>query len=87
MSWSRVQDPDVFPADCVSFADSIPGVALDDCRPGAMLEVIVGEVYSPSHFWYLRLGQRYNLAMEDMMDDMALVLPTQALPSRCSFIC
>ncbi|XP_026743679.1 uncharacterized protein LOC113505260 [Trichoplusia ni] len=36
-----------------------------------MLEVIVGEVYSPSHFWYLRLGQRYNLAMEDMMDDMA----------------
>lgn len=60
----------MFPEDCVSFCDSIPPLALDDCVPGAMLEVIVGEVYSPSHFWLIRLGQNYNIAMEDMMDDM-----------------
>uniref|UniRef100_A0A2A4JK98 Tudor domain-containing protein n=1 Tax=Heliothis virescens TaxID=7102 RepID=A0A2A4JK98_HELVI len=63
-------DADVFPADCVHFTESIPAVSLRAVRPGAMLEVIVGEVYSPSHFWLIRLGDHYNIAMEDMMDEM-----------------
>ncbi|KAJ2938143.1 hypothetical protein O0L34_g3722 [Tuta absoluta] len=63
-------DPDVFPEDCMSFSESIPSASLEDVAEGAMLEVMVGEVYSPSHFWLYRLGERHNIAMEDMMDHM-----------------
>ncbi|PZC77969.1 hypothetical protein B5X24_HaOG202711 [Helicoverpa armigera] len=35
-----------------------------------MVEVMVGEVYSPSHFWLIRLGDQYHIAMENMMDEM-----------------
>ncbi|KAL0869477.1 hypothetical protein ABMA27_005762 [Loxostege sticticalis] len=63
-------DPDVFPTDCMHFMESIPAASLAELETGAMLEVILGEVYSPSHFWLLRLGERHHLAMEDMMDDM-----------------
>ncbi|CAG9563683.1 unnamed protein product [Danaus chrysippus] len=63
-------EPDVFPADCVHFLDSIPSVSLEHVRPGDMLQVAVAEVYSPSHFWLLRLGDQYNIAMEEIMDDM-----------------
>ncbi|XP_045452665.1 tudor domain-containing protein 5 [Melitaea cinxia] len=63
-------DPDVFPEDCMHFMDSIPSESLVDIEPGTMLEVVVAEVYSPSHFWLLRLGESYNIAMEDMMDEM-----------------
>ncbi|XP_075981536.1 tudor domain-containing protein 5-like [Anticarsia gemmatalis] len=63
-------DPDVFPEDCIQFMESIETPSLNDFRPGAMVAVIVGEVYSPSHFWFIRLGDNYNIAMEDMMDDM-----------------
>lgn len=64
------QDPDVFPEDCVSFMEQIPAQSLADVRPGAMLEVMVGEVYSPSHFWLIRLGERFHIAMEELMDEM-----------------
>ncbi|RVE52952.1 hypothetical protein evm_002429 [Chilo suppressalis] len=63
-------DPDVFPSDCMHFMDSIPGASLAGLAAGAMLEVLVGEVYSPSHFWVLRLGERHHAAMEDIMDQM-----------------
>lgn len=65
-----LQDPDVFPVDCMHFMESIPPPALEDVGRGALLDVIVGEVYSPSHFWLLRLGELYHVAMERMMDDM-----------------
>lgn len=45
-------------------------MSLADLGPGAMLELILGEVYSPSHFWFIRLGEDYNIAMEEMMDEM-----------------
>lgn len=64
------QDPDVFPADCVQYSDSIPFASLEGLEPGAMVEVMVGEVYSPSHFWLLRLGDDYHIAMEELMDKM-----------------
>lgn len=60
----------MFPTDCMHFMESIPAASLAELETGAMLEVILGEVYSPSHFWLLRLGERHHLAMEDMMDDM-----------------
>ncbi|CAB3250943.1 unnamed protein product [Arctia plantaginis] len=63
-------DPDVFPEDCMHFMESIESTSVSDFRPGAMVEVMIGEVYSPSHFWFLRLGENYNMAMEDMMDEM-----------------
>ncbi|KPJ10377.1 hypothetical protein RR48_09511 [Papilio machaon] len=64
------QDPDVFPEDCVHFMESIPAAPLAGVAAGAHLEVIVGEVYSPSHFWLIRLGEQHSVAMEDMMDEM-----------------
>ncbi|XP_045537564.1 tudor domain-containing protein 5 [Papilio machaon] len=63
-------DPDVFPEDCVHFMESIPAAPLAGVAAGAHLEVIVGEVYSPSHFWLIRLGEQHSVAMEDMMDEM-----------------
>lgn len=63
-------DPDVFPEDCMHFMESIPALTLEEFRPGAMIEVIIGEVYSPSHFWFIRIGENYNYAMEDVMDEM-----------------
>ncbi|XP_047031023.1 uncharacterized protein LOC124638175 [Helicoverpa zea] len=63
-------DADVFPADCLHFTESIPAQELSDVLPGAMVEVMVGEVYSPSHFWLIRLGDQYHIAMENMMDEM-----------------
>lgn len=63
-------DPDVFPEDCMHFMESIESVSLNDFRPGAMVEVMIGEVYSPSHFWFIRVGDNYNIAMEEMMDEM-----------------
>ncbi|OWR41796.1 hypothetical protein KGM_209893 [Danaus plexippus plexippus] len=63
-------EPDVFPPDCMHLLESIPSVSLADVKPGDMLEVAVAEVYSPSHFWLLRLGEDYNIAMEEIMDDM-----------------
>lgn len=65
-----MQDPDVFPADCMQFSDSVPPAGLEGLEPGAMVEVMVGEVYSPSHFWLLRLGDAYHIAMEELMDEM-----------------
>ncbi|CAG9795435.1 unnamed protein product [Diatraea saccharalis] len=66
-------DPDVFPADCMHFMDSIPAASLAELEAGAMLEVVVGEVYSPSHFWLLRLGPDHYQRMEDIMDEMTSV--------------
>ncbi|XP_064073816.1 uncharacterized protein LOC113401033 [Vanessa tameamea] len=63
-------EADVFPEDCMHFLESIPSASLADVVPGTMLEVAVAEVYSPSHFWLLRLGERYNIAMENVMDEM-----------------
>lgn len=63
----------MFPPDCMHFLESIPSVSLADVKPGDMLEVAVAEVYSPSHFWLLRLGEDYNIAMEEIMDDMKSV--------------
>nr|XP_049708018.1 uncharacterized protein LOC110372436 isoform X2 [Helicoverpa armigera] len=63
-------DADVFPADCLHFTESIPAQSLSDVLPGAMVEVTVSEVYSPSHFWLFRLGNQYNIAMDNMMDAM-----------------
>ncbi|XP_045777810.1 uncharacterized protein LOC123875809 [Maniola jurtina] len=62
--------PDVFPEDCMGLADSIPAASLAGLAVGDELEVAVGEVYSPSHFWLQRLGDEHNIAMENMMDDM-----------------
>ncbi|XP_045484146.1 tudor domain-containing protein 5 isoform X2 [Pieris rapae] len=62
-------DPDVFPSDCLHYTESIPAAEQDGLRPGDMLDVLIGEVYSPSHFWLLRLGEQ-NRAMEDIMDEM-----------------
>ncbi|XP_047525179.1 uncharacterized protein LOC125063020 [Pieris napi] len=62
-------DPDVFPSDCLHYTESIPSAEQDGVRPGDMLDVLIGEVYSPSHFWLLRLGEQ-NSAMEDIMDEM-----------------
>ncbi|XP_045527337.1 uncharacterized protein LOC123715974 [Pieris brassicae] len=62
-------DPDVFPSDCLHYTESIPGAEQDEVRPGVMLDVLIGEVYSPSHFWLLRLGEQ-NRTMEDIMDEM-----------------
>ncbi|XP_047041124.1 uncharacterized protein LOC124645365 [Helicoverpa zea] len=63
-------DADVFPADCLHFTESIPAQSLNDVLPGAMVEVTVSEVYSPSHFWLIRLGNQYHIAMDNMMDAM-----------------
>ncbi|XP_050352278.1 uncharacterized protein LOC126774775 [Nymphalis io] len=63
-------EADVFPEDCMHFLESIPSASLVDIVPGTMLEVAVAEVYSPSHFWLLRLGERHNIAMENIMDEM-----------------
>ncbi|CAK1553140.1 unnamed protein product [Leptosia nina] len=60
----------VFPLDCLHYTESIPAARAGDVRPGDMLEVIVGEVYSPSHFWLLRLGPAFNVALGDIMDLM-----------------
>ncbi|XP_068620201.1 tudor domain-containing protein 5 isoform X3 [Battus philenor] len=60
-------DEDVFPADCMHYLESIPP---PEPPQGDALEVLVGEVYSPSHLWLVRLGERYNIAMEDIMDEM-----------------
>ncbi|CAH0713037.1 unnamed protein product, partial [Brenthis ino] len=62
-------DEDVFPADCVHFLEGVPRVRAAEA-PGDMVEVVVAEVYSPSHFWLQRLGPAHNLAMEDIMDEM-----------------
>ncbi|XP_063831044.1 uncharacterized protein LOC135080288 [Ostrinia nubilalis] len=62
-------DPDVFPQDCMHFMESIPAAPLGALAPGANVGVMLGEVYSPSHFWLLRLGDGYD-AMGDMMDEM-----------------
>ncbi|XP_063892741.1 uncharacterized protein LOC135117420 [Helicoverpa armigera] len=63
-------DADVFPADCLHFTENIPTQSLSDVLPGAMVEVTVSEVYSPSHFWLFRLGNQYHIAMDNMMDAM-----------------
>ncbi|XP_041984988.1 tudor domain-containing protein 5-like [Aricia agestis] len=63
-------EPDVFPPDCMHYMDSIPPADLGAVDAGDMLEVMVGEVYSPSHFWLIRLGQEYDIAMENLMDEM-----------------
>lgn len=60
----------MFPADCVQYPDDIPPASLEGFERGSVLEVIVGEVYSPSHFWLLRMGERHNIAMEEIMDQM-----------------
>nr|XP_037873437.1 tudor domain-containing protein 5 isoform X2 [Bombyx mori] len=62
-------DPDVFPSDCLQYMESVPPPG-PCAEPGALLEVLVGEVYSPSHFWLIRLGDHYNIAMENIMDEM-----------------
>lgn len=54
----------------MQYSESIPLASLDGLEPGVMVEVMVGEVYSPSHFWLLRLGDDYHIAMEDLMDEM-----------------
>nr|XP_034835471.1 uncharacterized protein LOC117991941 [Maniola hyperantus] len=64
--------PDVFPEDCLGLADSIPAASLAGVAVEDLLEVTVGEVYSPSHFWLQRLGDEYNIAMENVMDEMNL---------------
>lgn len=81
------QDPDVFPEDCMHFMESIDSLSLSDFRPGAMIEVMIGEVYSPSHFWFIRLGDNYNVAMEDMMDEMRFVWTCTVICFSCSGIC
>lgn len=50
--------------------ESLPTLSLQGLEPGTMLEVMVGEVYSPSHFWLIRLGEDYHIAMENIMDEM-----------------
>ncbi|XP_063366838.1 LOW QUALITY PROTEIN: tudor domain-containing protein 5-like [Cydia amplana] len=62
-------DPDVFPADCLSFLESIPPGSLAGVGPGDMLPVLVAEVYSPSHLWLQRLGPEHEL-MQEYMDQM-----------------
>lgn len=61
----------MFPEDCMHFLESIPAQPLSGVRAGAMLEVTVGEVYSPSHFWLQRLGPEHSGAMDDLMDEMS----------------
>ncbi|XP_059048795.1 tudor domain-containing protein 5-like [Achroia grisella] len=63
-------DPDVFPEDCMHYLESIPAAPLSGLQPGAMLELVVGEVYSPSHFWVLRLGDHHYGALDRLMDEM-----------------
>ncbi|XP_023938384.2 tudor domain-containing protein 5 isoform X2 [Bicyclus anynana] len=61
---------ELFPPDCMNFMDSIPKLSLDGVARGDLLQVMVGEVYSPSHFWLLQLGEQFHLALEELMDDM-----------------
>lgn len=65
-----MQEADVFPSDCLHYMESIPRQRPDALACGSQLEVIIGEVYSPSHFWMQRVGPDYNLAMERIMDEM-----------------
>lgn len=61
---------DVFPEDCMQLMEVIPESSLGDIQPGDVLETRVGEVYSPSHFWLLRVGEEYHTALENIMDEM-----------------
>ncbi|KAJ0173883.1 hypothetical protein K1T71_010029 [Dendrolimus kikuchii] len=63
-------DEDVFPSDCIHFTESIPSLSVQGLSPGAMVDVVLGEVYSPSHFWFIRLGDAFSIAMDEIMDDM-----------------
>ncbi|XP_038211381.1 tudor domain-containing protein 5 [Zerene cesonia] len=63
-------EPDVFPADCMQLGETISQLPLDDIQEGDYLEVMLGEVYSPSHFWMMRLGEAYNIALDAVMDEM-----------------
>ncbi|CAH2042767.1 unnamed protein product, partial [Iphiclides podalirius] len=60
-------EADVFPADCMHYMESIPHAEMPE---ESMIEVQVGELYSPSHLWLIRLGDAYNIAMEELMDEM-----------------
>ena len=60
----------MFPADCVRYLEAIPALSVASLQEVHMLEVMVGEVYSPSHFWLIRCGDDYSGAMEAIMDEM-----------------
>ncbi|XP_047041140.1 tudor domain-containing protein 5-like [Helicoverpa zea] len=64
-------DEDVFPEDCMQPMEVIPESSLRDIQPADMVEISVTEVYSPSHFWLMRLGEEYHIALEIIMDEMA----------------
>lgn len=61
----------MFPSDCMHYMESIPALDLSDMYAGAMVEVTVGEVYSPSHFWIQRLGDSHSQVMHALMDHMS----------------
>ncbi|XP_021192176.3 tudor domain-containing protein 1 [Helicoverpa armigera] len=61
---------DVFPEDCMQLTEVIPESSLRDIQPGDVLEISVGEVYSPSHFWLIRVGEEYDTALQNIMDEM-----------------
>ncbi|CAG4948104.1 unnamed protein product [Colias eurytheme] len=63
-------EPDVFPADCMQLGEALGAAPLGDVRAGDLLEVMLGEVYSPSHFWMMRLGDEFNIALDAVMDEM-----------------
>lgn len=50
--------------------DSIPAASLGGVRLRESLPVTVGEVYSPSHFWLLRLGTDHYSALDHIMNQM-----------------
>lgn len=41
---------------------------------GALVEVVVGEVYSPDHFWIIHHGSTTSQLLESLMDRMMSVL-------------
>ncbi|XP_045509484.1 tudor domain-containing protein 5-like [Colias croceus] len=63
-------EPDVFPADCMQLGEALGAAPLGDVRAGDLLEVMLGEVYSPSHFWMMRLGDEFDIALDAVMDEM-----------------
>lgn len=54
--------------------DIIPTLDLSDIELDSSLQLLVCEVYSPSHFWIQILGENNNIAVETIMDEMKLVL-------------
>nr|XP_021194550.2 tudor domain-containing protein 5 isoform X1 [Helicoverpa armigera] len=61
---------EVFPEDCMQPMEVIPESSLRDIQPADMVEITVTEVYSPSHFWLMRLGDEYHITLQNIMNEM-----------------